>query len=477
MRPMTPHAASPASTGPSDPISASTTMAPSFADLAKGRPLVVAAEMGYGHLRPARSLALALGVPLFRAESAPLCDEAEAGRWSRVRRGYDALVRASQTPIVGGPFDALLRAITEIPTFHPRRDLRRADLGVTSLRRLIDRGLGAGMVAALRADPRPLLTTFYAPAIVADAHGLDDVWCVITDTDCARIWVSERPESSRVRYLAPSDRVRRRLEAYGVPPEHIHQTGFPLPPQLTGGDDLGALRLNLAARLRRLDPKGRFVAQHRAELETFLPEVEAAADPRPPLLLFAVGGSGAQVDIAVAALPGLLRLVRERRLRLGLIAGIRPEVHAAFVAALGRAGASEAGVDEVIAGSTDGVALVYEPHFDAYAAGFDRMMGAADALWTKTSEMSFYAALGLPIVMAPAVGVQERYNRRWLSEAGAGVEQRPPRDAGDWMIELLHDGVLARAAWTGFLRLPKRGSHEICRLVTGAGPAPGLGIG
>ena len=469
-------------TSTSDPSAVSTaspapSAAPSRLDLLPGRPLVVAAEMGYGHLRPARSLALALGVPLFRAESAPLCDEAEAARWSRVRRGYDALVRASQTPVVGGPFDALLRAITEIPTFHPRRDLRRADLGVTSLRRRIDRGLGAGMVAALRADPRPLLTTFYAPAIVADAHGLDDVWCVITDTDCARIWVSERPETSRVRYLAPSDRVRRRLEAYGVPPNQIYQTGFPLPPQLTGGDELGALRRNLAARLRRLDPKGRFVAQHRAELETFLPEVEDAADARPPLLLFAVGGSGAQVDIAVEALPGLLRLVRERRLRLGLIAGIRPEVYAAFAAALRRAGASEVSVDDLIAGSADGVAVVFAAQFDAYAAAFDRLLGAADALWTKTSEMSFYAALGLPIVMAPAVGVQERYNRRWLSEAGAGVEQRPPRDAGDWVVELLHDGVLARAAWTGFLRLPKRGSHEICRLVTGAGPAPGLGIG
>lgn len=434
---------------------------------AEDAPLVVAAEMGYGHLRPARSLALHLEVPLLRAERPPLCDEAEARQWDRIRTSYDALVRASQLPGVGAPFDALLRGITEIPTFHPRRDLRRADLGVRSLRRLIDRGLGAGMVASLRERPRPLLTTFYAPAIVADAHGLSDVYCVITDTDCARIWVPADASQSRIQYLAPSDRVRRRLEAYGVPAEHVHQTGFPLPPSLTGSDDLATLRRNLVARLHRLDPKSRFLAGHRQELETFLPEFFAphddtdaakAHDPAIPTLTFAIGGSGAQVDIAEAAIAALARNIRARRIRLGLVAGIRREVRDRLLAALERAG---------IAADDPGVALVYAPDFEGYAEAFDALLAETDALWTKTSEMSFYAALGLPIVMAPSVGVQERYNRRWLSEAGAGVEQRPPRDVADWWVELLHDGVLARAAWTGFLRLPKRGTHAIARLVSG----------
>lgn len=419
-------------------------------------PMVVAVEMGYGHLRPARSIALAMGVPLMRAERAPLCDATEAKQWDRIRGGFDMLVRASQLPVVGQPFDALLRGITEIPTFHPRRDLRRADLGVKGLRRLVDRGLGAGMVELLKQSGQPLVTTFYAPAIVADAHGLDDIYCLITDTDCARIWVPEDGANSRIRYFAPSDRVRRRLQAYGVAEERILQTGFPLPPSLTGGDDLAVLRANLAARLRRLDPKGRFVAGHAEELETFLPEFAATHDDRPPLLTFAVGGSGAQVDIAEQAIAALARMIQARRIRLGLVAGIRPEVHARMVRALAAAGLQADG---------EAVTLVYETQFEAYAEAFDQLLARSDALWTKTSEMSFYAALGLPIVMAPSVGVQEIYNRRWLHEAGAGIDQRPPRDVADWIVELLHDGLLARAAWTGFLRLPKRGAHAIRRAV------------
>ena len=77
-------------------------------------PMVVAVEMGYGHLRPARSIALTMGVPLMRAERAPLCDAAEAKQWDRIRGGFDTLVRASQLPVVGQPFDALLRGIAHL---------------------------------------------------------------------------------------------------------------------------------------------------------------------------------------------------------------------------------------------------------------------------------------------------------------------------------------------------------------------------
>ena len=37
-------------------------------------------------------------------------------------------------------------------------------------------------------------------------------------------------------------------------------------------------------------------------------------------------------------------------------------------------------------------------------------------LWTKPSEMTFYAALGIPLILAPPLGAHERYNRRWALE-------------------------------------------------------------
>jgi hypothetical protein len=91
------------------------------------------------------------------------------------------------------------------------------------------------------------------------------------------------------------------------------------------------------------------------------------------------------------------------------------------------------------------------------------LLAEADILWTKPSEMTFFAALGLPLVLAPAVGAQESYNRRWAVESGAGLAQRDPRFAGEWLAEWLADGTLAGAAWNGFTRLPKRGLFRILR--------------
>ena len=64
------------------------------------------------------------------------------------------------------------------------------------------------------------------------------------------------------------------------------------------------------------------------------------------------------------------------------------------------------------------------------------------------------AALGLPLVCAPPVGVHERRNRRWVREAGAGVKQRDPAHAAEWLLGLVDEGELAAAAWAGYVRLP-----------------------
>src|SRR4030095_9293640 len=104
---------------------------------------------------------------------------------------------------------------------------------------------------------------------------------------------------------------------------------------------------------------------------------------------------------------------------------------------------------------------------------FNRLLAETDVLWTKPSEMTFYAALGLPLVLSPPVGVHERYNRRWAIENGAGLKQRHPDYAGYWIREWLAEGTLAAAAWFGFLRLPKFGLYHILeRLRPGAGGSP-----
>jgi hypothetical protein len=408
-------------------------------------PLVVAIDMGYGHLRPAHALAAELGTSVLEVDRAPLAAPDEQMLWARVRRFYEALSRLSQAPAVGAPLRALLDGITAIPRLHPVRDMSQPNAGARGLERLIRRGLGRGLATYLDENARALLTTFYAPAVCADRLGRGPVACVVTDSDINRVWVPLDPKRSRVRYFAPSQRVVRRLQAYGVPPEGIRYSGYPLPGELVGRDR-SALHRNLATRLVRLDPWRRFIGPNQEEIERRLGRLPS--DDRPPLLTFAIGGAGAQVGLVDAMLPSLRGLLRARRLRLALVAGVRAEVAAHFRAALARHDVAD-------------VRIVHEPDIPSYFEAFNQLLAESDILWTKPSEMSFFAALGLPVVLARPVGIHENYNRRWVVEGGAGFHQRDARHAAGWLGDWIADGTLAAAAWSGANRLPSQGVYAI----------------
>jgi hypothetical protein len=423
-------------------------------------PLVVAVEMGLGHLRAALPVARALGQPLLHADRPPLVDDRERRIWLRSRGFYEPMSRLSAVRGLGLPLRALLGAITHIPHLHPARDLSAPSVYTRFLERLIRHGLGRGLAETLRREGRPLFTSFFVPALAADQHGCDDVTCLVTDSDIARAWVPRDPARSRIRYLAPSDRAARRLAAYGVDPARIEMTGFPLPDELVGGPDLPILRRNLGRRLAALDPSGEFRGAHGGELARLgvtMPSDEPAQ--RAPLLVFAVGGAGAQADLAARFLPSLRKPIEAGRLRLALLAGVRPRVARTFEAAVARSGLQ----------GHPGVRILVEPDRDAYFPMCNALLAEADILWTKPSEMSFYGALGLPLLLSPPVGKHEAYNRRWAVEQGAGLAQRDPRLAGEWIAEWLENGTLAGAAWAGFRRLPKRGLYRILQLWDAAG--------
>jgi hypothetical protein len=421
------------------------------------KPIVAAVEMGYGHLRAARSLADALGEPIAYADRPPLAGPAEERLWRRLRATYETTSRLSQLPLLGAPLRWALDEATAIPHLHPFRDLSAPTRAVHALHRLVERDLGRGLVDELRRSGRPLLTTFYSPAILADCAGVGEVWCVVTDTDVNRIWAPLDAQRTRIRYLVPTPRAARRLAQYGVPPGRVTCTGFPLPHGLVGGPGMGALRRDLSARLVRLDPARAFRREHPEELAHFLGPLPACEEGRPPLLTFAVGGAGAQAGLARAFLPSLRGPIEAGRLRVALVAGTKPGVKEAFEDALHRAGLSAA--------LGRGIELLFAADVDAYLVRMDALLADTDVLWTKPSEMSFYAALGLPLVLGAPVGVHERVNRRWVRESGAGVKQRDPRFAGEWLADMLDDGALAAAAWAGYTRLPKFGLYRILELV------------
>jgi hypothetical protein len=429
------------------------------------KPVVVAVEMGYGHLRAAAPLAEALGTDLLQVDRPPLVAADEERLWRRVRRAYEGVSRLSQLPVLGAPLRYALDSLTDIPRLHPYRDLSAPTRGVLTLERLVRRNLGQGLVAHLRRTGAPLLTTFYSPAIVADRAGLDAIFCVVTDSDVNRIWAPLDPARTRIRYLVPTRRVARRLRSYGVAEERIVFTGFPLPPSLVGGPGLPALKANLAARLVRLDPTGEFRRSMPEELAHFLGALPRGEEGKPPLVTFAVGGAGAQAGVAGEALPGFRRALEAGKVRIALVAGVRAEVEARF-----RDDVARAGLEPLLGGA---LRILRAPSFAEYYARFNALLAETDVLWTKPSELTFYGALGLPLVLAPPVGVHERYNRRWAREGGAGLKQREARFAGEWMMDWLSDGVLAAAAWAGYMRLPKFGLERILEAVARSPASPG----
>jgi hypothetical protein len=211
-------------------------------------------------------------------------------------------------------------------------------------------------------------------------------------------------------------------------------------------------RRHLARRLGRLDSRGRF---RRALGDEAARRLGASPTPdgESPLLVFAVGGAGAQAGLAAKFLPSLRPLIEVGRLRLALLAGTRPIVQRGFEALIARHDLT----------GHPGVRVVGASDVDGYFRACNALLAEADILWTKPSEMTFFAGVGLPLVLSPPVGTQEIYNRRWAVEAGAGLAQRDPRFAGEWLGEWLDDGTLAGAAWNGFTRLPKRGLFRILR--------------
>ncbi|TMA45965.1 MAG: hypothetical protein E6J82_00960 [Deltaproteobacteria bacterium] len=397
------------------------------------KPVVAAIDMGYGHLRPAAALADHLATEVVQMDAPPVGSKRDRAFWAGIRKLYEPLTRMSQAPTAGAPMRALLNTITAIPSPAPKRDLSGPTQGTRWMRSAARAGVGRALARYLRESGAPLIATFYAAAILAEMHGAERLHCVITDSDVNRVWAPPDSKRTSILYFAPADSARRRMESYGVPRSRIRVTGYPLPPELVGRDR-AALKRNFRARMERIARKG-----------------EA------PLIVFAVGGAGAQVPLAKTLISGMEKQIRDGTLRLALVAGVRKEVASALSAELAGRGLAGHG----------GTELLYDPEVFSYIRRFNALIARADALWSKPSELTFFAALGLPFIAAPPVGEHEARNLRWATDRGAALPQHDPTLAGQWLQEWVEDGVLASAAEAGMC-LPQMGVYEIADQVDNA---------
>jgi hypothetical protein len=294
---------------------------------------VVAVDMGLGHQRAAYPFRDIAYEGIITANTGPMVDPAERKRWMTMQTLYEGISRVNKVPVIGPWLWRTYDRLQAISPHYPFRDLSKPSLGSMRLDRLMFKGFGSSVVEHTRKrEDLPLLTTFFAIALAADRLGRKDVFCVVTDTDVNRIWAAKVPVKGRIHYLAPTPLTRQRLMQYGVPPERIHFTGFPLPLE-----NVATAAEDLRRRIPILDARGAFRHGYGRMIDAELGPAPAA-DGRPLSITFAVGGAGAQAELARDILRGLSGALCEGLMRLNLVAGVRAEVEQYFRRTIGELG-------------------------------------------------------------------------------------------------------------------------------------------
>jgi len=292
---------------------------------------VVAVIMGIGHLRAAYPLQHFAREGVLIYGSRHTTPKNEYRIWRTIRKSYYFFSRAGEMPLLGDLLLRLLVWLQRIEPYYPRQDRSRPNFAVRYLDYLINRrGLCQALIEKINQNRLPVIHTYFATAIAAD--GSPGKWgenyLLICDSDFNRVWVPKAPRQSALRYLAPCTQVKRRLISYGVPEKNIFLTGFPLPRENIGSETgLEILKEDLFNRLVRLDPEGRFFQNHQ---QSVLHWLGRAAVPSARdgcfTVTFAIGGAGAQTELAFMILQSLSGPVREGRVRFILSVGIQKRI-------------------------------------------------------------------------------------------------------------------------------------------------------
>jgi hypothetical protein len=422
----------------------------------KERFWLVSADMGYGHQRAIYPLKeLANGGKILNANNSPGATVKELRLWKEMQNTYELISRAGSLPLIGNLITRFLDSLLYIPKYYPFKDRSKATFQVKYLKRAIKKGLCDGIINQINKPFLPIVTSFYSSAIAAEMAGHAFIYCIICDTDLNRVWASEHASKSHIVYFAPGSVSTQRLLSYGVPERNILLTGFPLPLDLLGDRSLNTLKVNLKRRLKNLDPHGAFDNLYRHSVDAFLQSdelsrVDQAASKKTLTITYAIGGAGAQKEIGKQIAFSLYDEILDGKVILNLVAGTRTELRDYFLDIKKEMGASD-----------ENIRIIWAEDNESYFLQFNECLHTTDLLWTKPSELSFYCALGIPIIMSPAIGPQEKCNRRWLREIGAGVKQQNPEYTNQWLFDLLNKGRLAEAAWNGFLKGRKYGTYNI----------------
>ncbi|MHB8903567.1 MAG: DUF6938 domain-containing protein [Patescibacteria group bacterium] len=415
---------------------------------------LIVADMGYGHQRAAYPLLGLSGGQSITINNYEGIPEWEKEYWINNLSSYEKISRFKKVPILGSFVFSVMDYFQKVPALYPYRDLSRPTFQQKYFLKFIKKGLGKKLIEELNESGLPYVTTFFVAAYIAEYHDYHgDIYCIICDTDVSRAWAPIKPKNSRIKFLVPNENVKKKLLMYGVKEKNIFISGFPLPMENIGANK-EIILTDLTNRISKLDPKGIYQEKYESLIEDI--EVKNQAEDNNPIeITFAVGGAGAQKEIGILILNKLTAFIKNKKIKLNLVAGNRQDVKEYFIDA----------IKELNLVNEQGIKIIFAPDKTDYFRMFNECLRNTDILWTKPSELSFYCALGLPIIISTPVGSQEVANNEWLISIGAGIDSLDPEYVNEWLPDLLDSGRLARAAVDGFLNAEQMGTYNISNII------------
>jgi len=419
---------------------------------------VISVNMGYGHQRTAYPLRnLTFEGKIINANDYQGIPEKDKAFWESMRRYYEAFSRFSRIPLIGKATFSIYDEFQKILGFYPKRDLSKPNFALRQIYSLLKKGWGKDLIEKLKENPLPLISTFFTPAFMAEFFNYPgEIFCVVCDADISRTWAPINPGTSKIKYFAPTERVVERLKLYGVRSENIFLTGYPLPLENIGSEKMETLKEDLRHRILNLDPQKKYFEKYKILIEESLGALSEKSD-HPLTIMFSVGGAGAQKEIAIQIVKSLRERIKRGEIKIILSAGIREKVKEYFE--------KEIGQELFLTNLDQNVEILYQEKIENYFKEFNQKLRKTDILWIKPSELSFYAALGLPIIIAPPIGSQEEFNKRWLLKSGFGALEENPSYTDQWLFDWLNRGYLAEAAMEGFIEGEKLGTINIQKII------------
>jgi hypothetical protein len=425
----------------------------------KQKAWLIDVNMGYGHQRTAYPLKdLAFKGEIINANAYHGIPEKDKLLWEQSRKFYEFISNFKRIPLIGELSFSLYNQFQKILSFYPKRDLSKSNFSLNNFYSLFKNGWGSDLIKRLKRKPLPIVSTFFIPAFMAEYFDYpEEIYCVVCDADIARSWAPLKPFSSKIKYFAPTERVAERLKLYGIQAKNIFLTGFPLPLENIGSDKLEVLKHDLAERLLILDPEKKYFQRYQSLIKKYLGKLPEKPT-RPLTLMFAIGGVGAQKEMAVKILKSLKEKIKAKEIKVILVAGIREWVKDYFLKNI-RELDLEGALD-------NNLKVIFHKNIGNYFKEFNLALRKTDILWTKPSELSFYTALGLPIIIAPTIGSQEDFNKEWLLRLGSAILQENPNYTNEWLFDLLKSGWFAEASMQGFVEGEKRGVFNIEKIIS-----------